>query len=190
MTAQFVDLLNFEDEYEILNEFPYTIRKKSNHYEIHECCESGGYIQVKLNAQSYLKHKLIALQFLHNDDPLNKTDVDHINHNRTDYHLSNLRWTTHAQNCKNKSSNHGINYVFVDDIDEDSIMIDDYGKHHFEEYYYDTKVDKFYFFTGEQYRELHVNEKKDGSKFVQMKSTANKSICVYVSKFKKLYGLI
>ena len=30
--GEFVDLLNFENDYEILNQEPFTIRKKSNHY--------------------------------------------------------------------------------------------------------------------------------------------------------------
>ena len=187
--VEFVELINHPD-YEILNKFPFTIRKKSNHYEICESIESNGYVQVKLNAVSYLKHILIAKQFLVNDDAINKTEVDHINHDRIDYHIENLRWITHRQNCKNKSSNCGVEYTFVDDIDGDSIVVTDYGKHEFEEYYYDQKVDKFYFWNGVKYRELHINEKKNGSLFVHMMSTENKKVCIYISKFKKLYGLI
>ena len=185
----FVDLLNFGD-YEILNEFPFTIRKKSNQREINEYVESDGYIRVHLNNQKYQKHRLIAEQFIDNDDPVNKTEVDHINHDKSDYHIDNLRWISHSDNLKNRTSNKGVQYAFVNEISDDSIVVSDYGKHEFDEYYYDPTVDKFYFWNGIQYRELHVIEAKGGSKFVNMKSTQNKNIRIFYSKFKKLYDLI
>ena len=187
--VEFVELLNHPD-YEILNVYPYTIRKKSNHRVVSECVNDRGYVIVNLNRKAYQKHRLIAEQFLPNDDPDNKTEVDHKNHDTTDYHLSNLRWVSHSENCKNRASHHGIEYTFVEDIDEDSIVITDYGKHKFEEYYYDQKVDKFYFWNGMKYRELHINEKKNGTKFVSMISTDGKRVFVYYAKFKKLYGLV
>ena len=186
-TAEFVDLINHEN-YEILNQYPFIIRRKDNHFVPKESFDQG-YIIVCLNGKAYTKHRLIAGQFIPN--PNNLPFIDHINHDRSDYHLSNLRWVTNMENCKNKSSHRGVEYTFVDDIDEDSIVITDYGKHEFEEYYYDQKVDKFYFWNGIQYRELHINEdKRSGSKFVVMKTTENKRVNVYYSTFKKLYGLV
>ena len=186
--VEFIDLVNHEDGYEILNVFPFTIRKKSNHYIVKES-NSNGYIQVRLNGISYKKHRLIAEQFINNDDPENKTEIDHINHDRSDYHIENLRWISHSENNRNRTSTKGITYTYVDEIDEDSIVVNDYGVHHFEDYYYDQTVDKFFFFNGIQYRELHINEIKNGSKFVIMISTESKKIKIYYSKFKKLYGL-
>ena len=185
--AEFVDLLNHND-YEILNVYPFTIRKKSNHKEIKEYVENTGYIRVSLNNQKYQKHRLIAEQFLPNND--NLPYIDHINHDRTDYHIENLRWVTQSENLRNRTSNKNIEYTFVEDIDEDSIVVTDYGNHHFDEYYYDETVDKFFFWNGCNYRELYVIETKGGAKFVNMKSTENKQIRVFYSKFKKLYGLV
>ena len=187
--CEFVDLIGHED-YEILNVWPFTIRRKRDHYEIKEGMFSNGYPRICLNGKNFYKHIIVANQFLINDDPINKTEVDHISRDRSDYHLLNLRWVSNSDNQKNKSSNKGIDYTFVDDINEDSIVVMDYGIHHFEEYYYDTTVDKFYFFNGVQYRELHVNEFKNGLKYVYMNSTENKNVKVFYSKFKKLYGLI
>ena len=187
--CEFVDLLN-HDDYEILNEYPYTIRKKSNHYVLKEWDNGNGYIRVKLNGRNYLKHRLVAEQFLPNNDSEHKTQVDHINHDESDYHLSNLRWVSPSTNQKNKSSNNGVKYTYVDYISDKAIVVTDYEKHEFEEYYYDETVDKFYYFNGIQYRELHINEHKNGSKYFNMKSTENKKINIYYSKFKKLYGLI
>ena len=187
--VEFVEMINHPD-YEILNEYPFTIRKKSNHRVVSESDDGKGYIQVALNGKPYRKHRLIAEQFIPNDDPLHKTEVDHINRNRSDNHIENLRWVSNSENQKNKTSHCGVEYTFVDDIDVDSIVITDYGKHKFDEYYYDQTVDKFYFWNGIKYRELHINENKKGLKFVYMKSTEGKTIKVCYAKFKRLYGLV
>ena len=185
--VEFVELLNHPD-YEILNVYPFTIRKKSNHRVVSESIKNTGYIQINLNQKPYTKHRLIADQFIPN--PNNLPCIDHINHDRSDCHIENLRWCSYAENNKNKTSHHGVNYTFVDDIDEDSIVITDYGKHEFDEYYYDRTVDKFYFWNGIKYRELHIIEDKNGSKYVQMKSKEGKTIKVCYAKFKRLYGLV
>ena len=55
--GEFVDLLIHPD-YEILTVFPFTIRRKDNHYEVSECVDkSTGYIKVALNNKIYLKHR-------------------------------------------------------------------------------------------------------------------------------------
>lgn len=43
--------------------------------------------------------RLVALTFIPN--PMNKTDVDHINTIRTDDRMSNLRWATRKENMNN-----------------------------------------------------------------------------------------
>ena len=186
--SEFVPLLNFEDDYEIMTEYPFTIRRKRDKYVISEGDRGNGYVQVRLNGKSYYKHRLIAEQFLPN--PLNLPCIDHINRNRSDYHLSNLRWVSRSTNQRNRTSHKGIEYTYVDEIDENSIVVNDYGKHQFEDYYYDETVDRFYFWNGMQFRELHINEMKNGSLFVYMINTEGKRVYVYYSKFKKLYGIV
>jgi hypothetical protein len=44
-------------------------------------------------------HRLVALAFIPNDDP-KKTIVDHINGNRCDYKITNLRWATNKENSR------------------------------------------------------------------------------------------
>ena len=189
--VEFVPLLDFEDYYEILNEYPYTIRRKSDHYEVSETDRGNGYLSVRLNNETYQKHRLIALQFIPNDDPEHKTEVDHYNHIRDDNHLENLHWSTPTGNNRNKSSHLGVIYEFVDEIDDGSIEVTNYGKHEFENYYYDETVDEFYYWNGKQYRKLHINtEKRSGSLYVNMMDTNNKKVNIYFSKFKKLYDLI
>ena len=106
-TAKYIPLID-HDDYEILNEYPFTIRRKKDSYEISEFKNGKGYIGVKLNGNKHYKHILVAKQFIENDDPDHKTQVDHINHDRTDYHIENLRWITPSNNQRNKSVHNGI----------------------------------------------------------------------------------
>ena len=115
----------------------------------------------------------------------------HINHDRSDYHLSNLRWCTLSDNNRNKSSCNNIEYVFRDEIDEDSIEVEYYNQHELEDYYYDQVVDRFYFWNGMQFRELYIGEeKRNGAKYVWMINVKGKRVKVFYSKFKKLYELV
>lgn len=183
--AEYVPLLN-HDDYVIMNQYPFTIRKKGNYKKVKDGFhKSTGYIRVYLeNNHSYQKHRLIAQQFIPNPD--NLPSVDHINHDRTDNHLENLRWVSNSENQRNKSSHMGITYDYVDNIPDDSIVVNDYGDHEFENYYYYNDV--FYFYNGVQYRKLHINEFKNGSKFVYMIDTDGKCVSVCYNKFKKIYN--
>ena len=191
---EFVNLLGFEDRYEIEINYPHTIRKKADGIVINEYINSNGYVAVNLNGRSYLKHRLIALQFIPNDDPVNKTDCDHRSRVRSDYHISNLRWVSRKDNNRNKSSHMGIVYNYVDDIPDESIKIKEYGEHLFDDYYYyhddKSNEDLFFWYNGSQYRVLHINESKDGQLFVYMLGSDDAWVSVYLSKFKRLYGLM
>jgi len=66
-------------------------------------CDGLGYFFVHLykNGKQHTKkvHRIVAETFLHN--PKNKKQVDHINGERQDNRLENLRWVTHSENQKN-----------------------------------------------------------------------------------------
>jgi hypothetical protein len=61
-----------------------------------ELCNEG-------NRRKFLIHRLVAEHFIPN--PNNYTQVDHINHIRTDNNVSNLRWVTRRQNQHNRVNN-------------------------------------------------------------------------------------
>ena len=198
--AEFVQLKGYDD-YEILSVYPFTIRRKDNHHEVKECNNTTGYKQVKLNGHKYSFHRLIALQFIPNDDPINKNVVDHINRNKTDNHINNLRWCSQSENSYNRTAFHGIQYEFIDDIPDDAMMIDYYetkqGIRNFEEhkYYYhyvdETDEDIFYCkITNNLYKTLHINQDKKGNQYVYMQDVNNKRVQLFINKFKFQRNLI
>ena len=150
-----------------------------------------GYYCIHLNGVTYVKHRLIAKQFVPN--PNNYPCVDHINHNRIDNHISNLRWVSSSDNNKNRSSNKGVNYVFYDHADfddDDIIVVNEYNGHEIDDIYYDMLSEKFLFDTGVNYRELHVNFNKNGFAYVNVKDVENKRVCICINKFKRIHDLI
>ena len=182
-----------DGDYEIYNEYPFYIRRKDNKRIVKEGVMNNGYIRVKLNGIQYYKHRIIAIQFIPNDNPLIKTDVDHKNRDRSDYHIKNLRWVSISDNTKNKSSHNGIEYEFIEeeDLPDDLIEVNDYGKHKFEGYYYSSETNLFYYDTGAGNRVLHINRnKRNGAAFVNMYDKNNIRVRVYYLKFKKLYNFI
>ena len=179
-----------DNNYEINTSFPHQIRRKDNKRIISEWCGKNGYVLCHLNRKTYQKHCIVASQFIENDNPEAKLCVDHKNQIRNYNNVKNLRWTTYSENNFNRSSSHGYDFVYVDDIPNDSIEVLQYGKHCFVDYYYVEEEDKFYFWNGIKFRQLHICFNKCGSAFVQAYDTNGKKVRIMYAKFKREYGLV
>lgn len=70
---------------------------------------TDGYLQVGLckdgKKKTCLVHRLIAFAFIPNDDPKNKTQINHLDENPRNNHVSNLEWVTTKQNINHGTRN-------------------------------------------------------------------------------------
>ena len=170
--------------YEIFSEYPFQIRKKSNQRILKETIlKTTGYIVCRLNNKMYLKHRIIANNFIEN--PNNYEFVDHINHVRTDNRIENLRFVSNRMNSNNRA-----NQEFVDEIPEDNISVEKYNNWNFEFLYFVPENDTFYVYNGINYVVKPKFQNKSGYWFIAVCDTNNKQRSIYYNKFKEIYGLI
>ena len=68
-----------------------------------ETIDNEGYKRVKFEKSPKLVHRLIAIHYIPN--PENKPCIDHINRDRCDNRICNLRWVTRCENNNNAGEN-------------------------------------------------------------------------------------
>ena len=179
------EVINHED-YEICEQYPYQIRKKSTGKILSESISNDGYYRVKLNGKKYYKHRLIAEQFITNDEPERKTLIYHINRDKTDNHISNLRWVSVNFANFNRLKD---GQRFVKELPESAIEVKNYGNNYKDLhglYYCD---DVFYVFNGYDYKTLNKRS-RNGHDIVEINiPDGYGSFTITYRKFKDEYGL-
>ena len=108
------DIIGFEGIYKISSSgkvFKYPCKRMLNGGKVVDVQEkelkiSGrvGYPTVALykngKQHTFMIHRLIAIHFIPNDNPLFKNEVNHKNKNIFDYSIENLEWCTRSENMK------------------------------------------------------------------------------------------
>ena len=189
--SEWEELKDYSD-YEINVNYPYQIRKKSNQRILKETLrDSNSYLCVSLNEKIYYKHRLIMNQFVENPDPDHLTQIDHINQIRTDNRLENLRWVSPSENHRNRSkyrlcSGEVMDAEYVDELPEEAIQVEQYGKYTFDTLYYFDNI--FYQWNGVKYR--IIKKYLMGNIYcVHVRDINNKRTTISYVKFKRLYNL-
>ena len=101
MTA-FTPLRDFEDSYEIEIDPPHRIRRiGSDRFLTPSLQRLTGYMRVSLNSRPYLLHRILAKHFIPNPD--NLPEVDHIDRDKTNNSIENLRWVSASENSRNRT---------------------------------------------------------------------------------------
>ncbi|KAI5508617.1 HNH endonuclease family [Trichomonas vaginalis G3] len=179
--------LEHDNDYEIFSEYPYPIRRISNKRVVSEFDQGNGYICVNLNKHKLMKHRIVAETFIPNPEGLR--EVDHINRDRGDFHISNLRWTTRRENMRNISGSNGYWFDIVDSLPEDAVEIIQYSYHTLENYYYVPSEDVFYCFMGTQYRRMNVLRQYNKD-YINITDVEGRRTKLFIAKFKRDNGYV
>jgi hypothetical protein len=168
------------EDYEIWSEYPHQIRKKKNGRIIKESVHKAlGYITCCLNNKFCYKHRLVAVQFVPNPD--HEEQVDHINHDRSDYHLSNLRWVNASNNAFNRISGRFQQYQYFDELPVPCQPFVFYNGYDFEGYMIDEEKNIF-FHNSLKYRKLEKRLRRNKYEYYSLQDIEGKQVEVYLNK--------
>jgi hypothetical protein len=182
---QWVRITN-HNNYDIQTTFPHLIRKRSNN-RIIALSPCNGYLTCKLDGHQYYQHRIIMEQFVPNPD--NLPCCDHISHQRDENRITNLRWVSHTNNQRNKSSCNRVVYTYVAELPDDAIVVENHNGHTYHDYYYCDR--QFWYFTGQAYRRLHINTHvRTGCRSVYMYDDNGVKRCVSLAAYQRHIGEI
>lgn len=109
MENEFIDIIGFEGKYKI-NKIGNVFSMKTNKI-LKQSTAGAGYFKVSLcsgngsgnggggKSKGKYIHRLLAINFIPNPD--NLSQVDHIDRNKHNNNLDNLRWVSHLTNMRN-----------------------------------------------------------------------------------------
>ena len=175
--------LKGHESYEIYTDFPYQIRKRISHIPVktHRDKTKGNYYVLYLDGKRYYLHHILANHFI--DNPNGLRCVDHIDRDRGNNHIENLRWCSQRQNTNNRSDQ-----TFVDEIPEEAIKVDHFNGWTFDELYFHDNT--FYVYNGINYVVKRRYQDKNGYYFILITDAPGIRRTIYFNRFKREYQLI
>lgn len=149
-----IDTDKYAIDFDLLDIFSWNEKNNCWNYMKGTVCKDG-YIRycfmVNGKKINMYKHVIIARMFIDSKYDSKRFDIDHINHDRQDNSLGNLKIVSKSENNLNRGSFNGINFNFEIDIGE-KIIVDEANQ-----IYYSKTNDKFYRFIPHtnMYREMY-----------------------------------
>lgn len=185
--------LNKHPDYEIYSEYDndshcYPIRRIGTNRILKTLIHSSNYVILSLNAVQYKAHRIIAEQFIANDDPENKNQVDHIDHDRTNNRIDNLRWVSRLQNNNNMSRTcTGRTVEYVVELPNNAVVVENYSKFEFEGTYFHSGL--FYVDTENGNYRIIPTYMNQGYRVVGLRDKFGMRRIIVYEKFLRDYGL-
>jgi hypothetical protein len=145
--------LKVDSTYEICVNYPHRIGSVSDKY-YPKVSIANGYFQLSLEGGPVTIHWVIGMQWVHNFNPETDTEIDHIDGNRRNNRIANLRWCSRTENQRNRHSSLGETVEFLDVLPEGSRMLKRYRKHVLEPGYWIDNDFQIYFKNNLKYYRL------------------------------------
>ena len=147
-----LSFVEYGDNYSICMEYPYDIRNDTTGRILKPHLANYGYYRIELwknNHRKYYRHHMLI--WISHFGSYDKTqyDIDHVDHDRANNHIENLRLVSKSLNNINISKKNGKQFEYYDEL-PDKIVINEEHK-----IYYCKQYEKFFRFVVNEYRELH-----------------------------------
>jgi hypothetical protein len=187
MEQEFITLLKHPN-YEISTEYPWIIRRKRDGKILKQRTDKDGYLIIALDRINHGLHRVVGEQFISNPD--NLPQIDHISRDRTDNRLDNIRWASCKINRRNRISNKGVKYEYLDALPDGYIPFTSYimttGEiHEFDDLY--IKIEKGIptFITNESERQYRILREQPNRSLVNHHSINGKQVSICFSRINK-----
>jgi hypothetical protein len=145
--------LTVDTEYEI-NPESIEIRHKQSLKIVRPFTRKDNYKPIKLGTRLHYLYKIIAIQFIQNPNPENYKIIDHIDRNRLNNSIENLRFVSPSLNNRNRRSHRGRNYYYFQTLPKNAIQINPWPDKKLRDSYYEANGEVYVFNTVD-YRQLY-----------------------------------
>ena len=139
-----METLKYDNDFLIDSEYPHQIVYKYTKKPLTEYYQNDNdtHIVVQIKGKFVKKHRLIAQQFIENPDPTNLQYVEHIDNNKHNNAISNLRWITHNANMYNRNDFKKQPYEYLNTMPENVIKITKIKDVEYSGYYFDRDSER------------------------------------------------
>ncbi|CAL6017950.1 HNH_endonuclease [Hexamita inflata] len=160
----------------------------SQQTEVKLMVSNCGYFMTSLKNElgwsTFTVHSLVANAFL-GLKPTN-FQVDHIDRNKQNNCIGNLRYISASDNNKNKTKYNIHLAEYFQILPTNCVQLKSYGKHTFEKYFIDQNTKEIYCLMLNQYLKLTLTTRKQNQvQYYVIKNNLGKQVSIYLSKLQR-----